>query len=142
MLRTARLLPHYRAFDAGLRPRPFPHRAASLLPGLLAATRTGLHTGKRRRAYEHDRSTTYMVNLQSAGRTPDRVQPGTFAGNQLRRLRLADVRQRPQGGFQVPGGPPRGERVRFVETDPDPGLSPSEGAFSASARVFRIARAV
>jgi hypothetical protein len=31
-----------RAFDAGLRPDPFPDRAASLLPGLLAATRTGL----------------------------------------------------------------------------------------------------
>jgi hypothetical protein len=34
--------PPYRAFDAGLRPGPFPGRAASLLPGLLAATRTGL----------------------------------------------------------------------------------------------------
>ena len=30
------------AFGAGLRPDPFPDRAASLLPGLLAATRTGL----------------------------------------------------------------------------------------------------
>src|SRR5512132_3170806 len=30
------------ALDAGLRPGPFPNRAASLLPGLLAATRTGL----------------------------------------------------------------------------------------------------
>src|SRR6266700_5967011 len=34
--------PPYRASDAGLRPGPFPDRAASLLPGLLAATRTGL----------------------------------------------------------------------------------------------------
>lgn len=34
--------PCYRAFDAGLRPRPFPDETASLLPGLLAATRTGL----------------------------------------------------------------------------------------------------
>jgi hypothetical protein len=42
MLRTARLLPLHRAFDAGLRPDPFPDRAASLLPGPLAATRTGL----------------------------------------------------------------------------------------------------
>lgn len=31
-----------RAFDAGLRPHPFPDETASLLPGLLAATRTGL----------------------------------------------------------------------------------------------------
>jgi hypothetical protein len=42
MLRTAPLLPLDRASDAGLRPGPFPDRAASLLPGLLAATRTGL----------------------------------------------------------------------------------------------------
>src|SRR5437763_251304 len=42
MLRTARSLPLHRALDAGLRPDPFPDRAASLLPGLLAATRTGL----------------------------------------------------------------------------------------------------
>src|SRR5947209_5878134 len=34
--------PPCRAFDTGLRPGPFPDRAASLLPGLLAATRTGL----------------------------------------------------------------------------------------------------
>src|SRR3954463_7188692 len=34
--------PPCRAFDTGLRPGPFPARAASLLPGLLAATRTGL----------------------------------------------------------------------------------------------------
>jgi hypothetical protein len=34
--------PPYRALDAGLRPGPFPGQAASLLPGLLAATRTGL----------------------------------------------------------------------------------------------------
>src|SRR6478735_3073407 len=41
MLRTVQLLPQ-RAFDTGLRPGPFPTRAASLLPGLLTATRTGL----------------------------------------------------------------------------------------------------
>ena len=34
--------PSYRAFDAGLQRRTFPSDAASLLPGLLAATRTGL----------------------------------------------------------------------------------------------------
>src|SRR3954466_1350021 len=42
MLRTVQSLPLCRAFDTGLRPGPFPDRAASLLPGLLAATRTGL----------------------------------------------------------------------------------------------------
>ena len=30
------------AFDVGLRPDPFPDRAANLLPGSLATTRTGL----------------------------------------------------------------------------------------------------
>ena len=40
MLRTAWLL--LPAFDAGLRPDPFPDRAASLLPGSLATTRTRL----------------------------------------------------------------------------------------------------
>src|SRR3954463_12775708 len=42
MLRTVQSLPPDRAFDTGLRPDPFPDRAASLLPGLLAVTRTGL----------------------------------------------------------------------------------------------------
>ena len=42
MLRTAQSLPQEWAFDTGLRPRPFPDEAASLLPGPLAATRTGL----------------------------------------------------------------------------------------------------
>jgi hypothetical protein len=39
---TAQSLPQEWAFDTGLRPRPFPDEAASLLPGPLAATRTGL----------------------------------------------------------------------------------------------------
>ena len=34
--------PPQRAFDAGLQPGPFPDRTASLLPGSLAITRTGL----------------------------------------------------------------------------------------------------
>ena len=41
MLQTAWLLPQ-KPLDAGLRPDPFPDRAASLLPRLLASTRTGL----------------------------------------------------------------------------------------------------
>jgi hypothetical protein len=42
MLRTAQSLPPTGALDTGLRPGPFPGRAAGLPPGLLAATRTGL----------------------------------------------------------------------------------------------------
>src|SRR5690606_19782010 len=57
----------YRAFDAGLRPRPFPDKPASLLPGLLAATRTS--TGKRRRAYEQDPPLPHGFTSCSAGRT-------------------------------------------------------------------------
>jgi hypothetical protein len=70
MLRTAPSLPLYRAFDTGLRPGPFPDRAASLLPGLLAATRTGLPpasddelTNSKIRCY------VYSVTSRSAGRT-------------------------------------------------------------------------
>ena len=42
MLRTVPSLPLHRAFDAALRRRAFPPDAGNLLPGLLAATRTGL----------------------------------------------------------------------------------------------------
>src|SRR5664279_5636475 len=42
MLRTARLLPLLRALDTGLRRRALPPDAASLLPGSLAITWTGL----------------------------------------------------------------------------------------------------
>ena len=42
MLRAGQLLPPKGAFDAALRRRAFPPDAGSLLPGLLAATRTGL----------------------------------------------------------------------------------------------------
>ena len=63
-----------RAFDAGLRPGPFPGQAASLLPGLLAATRTGLPPAsddeltntKIRRGLRHG------LTSHSAGRTKDR----------------------------------------------------------------------
>jgi hypothetical protein len=71
MLRTAPSLPLDRAFDAGLRPRPFPDQTASLLPGLLAATRTGLPPAsddeltnpKMHHGLRHD------VTSGSAGRT-------------------------------------------------------------------------
>ena len=46
--------PPYRAFDAGLRPGPFPDRAASLLPGLPGSYPDRTFTGKRRRAYGHE----------------------------------------------------------------------------------------
>src|SRR3954452_22540976 len=58
------------AFDAGLRPGPFPDRAASLLPGLLAATRTGLPPAGDD---EQEQITTpisnHIVGLHSSWRT-------------------------------------------------------------------------
>ncbi|MGH3430667.1 MAG: hypothetical protein ACRDQZ_24400, partial [Mycobacteriales bacterium] len=71
-LRTAQLhAPKIGALDAGLRPRPFPDDTASLLPGHLAATRTGLSPAsddeltKRKINHLHDRPPF------SAGRTSD-----------------------------------------------------------------------
>jgi hypothetical protein len=58
------LAPPKRAFDAGLRPDPFPDRAASLLPGLLAATRTGLTpAGDDELMLDHD----LHIDLQRLG---------------------------------------------------------------------------
>ena len=67
-------------------------------------------------------------------RTENRVQPEAFAGNQLRCLRPAQVVQATQRRFQVPGGPSRAQRVRFVEPGPDPGPSPPEGRSVPSPR--------
>src|SRR5437764_12530276 len=55
------------AFDAGLRPDPFPDQAASLLPGLLTATRTGLTP-----ASDDELMSDQALNKPSpnAGRTP------------------------------------------------------------------------
>ena len=59
-----------RAFDAGLRRRTFPSDAASLLPGLLAATRTGL-TPAGDDELVNSRSPIHD-DLLSAGRTKGR----------------------------------------------------------------------
>jgi hypothetical protein len=66
-LRTARL--HTRktgVLDAGLRHRPFPDDTASLLPGPLAATRTGL-TPASDDELTNQPSITYMINHQLSG---------------------------------------------------------------------------
>ena len=71
--------PPTRAFDIGLRPGPFPVRAADLLPGLLAVTRTGLApAGDDEHASRRLRSSRTVLRLQgalpqgwiSSGRTP------------------------------------------------------------------------
>jgi hypothetical protein len=61
------------ALDAGLRPGPFPDQAASLLPGLLAATRTGLPPAgdDELTNTKIHHGTTSRCHLRSAGRTND-----------------------------------------------------------------------
>src|SRR3954470_16166213 len=61
--------PPCRAFDTGLRPGPFPDRAASLLPGLLAATRTGLAPASDDEHEHEDHPSHHEVTSGSAGRT-------------------------------------------------------------------------
>jgi hypothetical protein len=51
--------------DAELRHRPFPDDTASLLPGLLTATRTGL-TPASDDELTNQRSTTHVINPQSS----------------------------------------------------------------------------
>jgi hypothetical protein len=62
--------PPYRAFDTGLRRRAFPPDAASLLPGLLAATRTGLPPAGDNELTTEDH--LRHQDLQSAGRAKAR----------------------------------------------------------------------
>ena len=74
-LRTARLhTPPNGMLDAGLRHRPFPDDTASLLPGPLTATRTGL-TPASDDELANQPSTIYMINLQLSGRTKDHRYP-------------------------------------------------------------------
>lgn len=94
-----------------------------------SATRTGFRCA---RSVPRTRLTT---------ETEDRIQPGTFAGDQLRRLRPPDPRQRPQGRFQVPGGPPRGSAGPVHRTRSRSGPTAARRTFSASASVCRTARA-
>jgi len=69
-----RCSPCYRAFDAGLRPARFPGEAASLLPGLLAATRTGLTPAGNDELTNTKihRGLRHGLTSHSAGRTKDR----------------------------------------------------------------------
>lgn len=62
MLRTASSLPLHRAFDAGLRRWAFPPDTASLLPGLLAATRTGLTPAGDDELTNHDQPPTWPTS--------------------------------------------------------------------------------
>ena len=80
-LRTARLhTPPNGMLDAGLRHRPFPDDTASLLPGPLTATRTGL-TPASDDELANQTSTIYMINLQLSGRTKGHRYPVEIIGH-------------------------------------------------------------
>jgi hypothetical protein len=68
-----------RAFDAGLRPDPFPDQAASLLPGLLAATRTGLTpaSNDELQTKTRPRNDHLSITGRTGCRTTGRGQSGT-----------------------------------------------------------------
>src|SRR3954469_13707464 len=78
-------------FDAGLRPGPFPDRAASLLPSLLAATRTGLTPAgddelmldqlltQHLQRWAHERSGLVGAIVKCCGSRPDKNQAATFS---------------------------------------------------------------
>ena len=55
--------PLYRAFDAGVRPCPFPGETASPLPGLLTATWTGLPPAGDDGAYRHEDPLRHYVTV-------------------------------------------------------------------------------
>ena len=69
--------------DAGLRHRPFPDDTASLLPGPLTATRTGL-TPASDDELANQTSTIYMINLQLSGRTKGYRYPIEVIGHAVR----------------------------------------------------------
>lgn len=62
-----------RAFDAGLRRRAFPPDAASLLPGPLAATRTGLTPAGDDEADKTDHPNTMTSHLLGARKRESKV---------------------------------------------------------------------
>ena len=85
--------------DAGLRHRPFPDDTASLLPGLLIVTRTGLSPASDDELTNQP-STIYMINHQLSGHTKGNpylkgalgdaaaaaAKTNTFLGERYRRI--------------------------------------------------------
>ncbi|MGH3798452.1 MAG: DNA glycosylase AlkZ-like family protein, partial [Pseudonocardiaceae bacterium] len=114
--------PPSRAFDTGLRPDPFPSRAASLLPGLLAATRTGLTPASDDELTTEDQpptqSTSYLLGARTKLIAADVKTGLAIARPQLERIDVDGVeyfmhpetpalldsyRSRAQGVFLLPG---------------------------------------
>src|SRR4051794_37842826 len=128
MLRTVQSLPLERAFDTGLRPDPFPDRAASLLPGLLAATRTGLPPASDDELTTTDqpptRSTSCLLgareNLNGALKSEKRHNhPPESAHKRLMKLQL----ERPAVGDQSPLRSQHLSRIARIVANPGPPVS-------------------
>lgn len=94
------------------------------------STATGDATLRRRREGPPEPDSEEPARCPGPG-SPPKPQignsRGVWAGDQVRRLHPGEPRQSPQGRFQVPAPPSRGERVRYVKPGPDPGPPPSEG---------------
>src|SRR3954447_22890760 len=111
MLRTAQSLPQEWAFDTGLRPRPFPDEAASLLPGPLAATRTGLTPASDDELTTQDQPPTQSTSCLWAHRSISVIQRwpvpciGRHGDGDRRPLELRGGASAGGPGFQR--GPPR-----------------------------------
>ena len=84
--------PPHRAFDTGLRPGPFPDRAASLLPGLLAATRAGLTPASDNEHDQRDHLHTVTPLFRRAHERP-----------RLAALRLSKASRRARNGNVLKG---------------------------------------
>ena len=104
--------PPARAFDAGLRAGPFPGPAASLLPGLLAATRTGLtQAGDDELVVV---GSPEWPHLQLSGRTKNRGQRrGVTDGHDFDHRRVTRVPRGTCASLHPPlrlrGAPPTGK---------------------------------
>src|SRR4051794_14808147 len=112
--------PPCRAFDTGLRPGPFPNRAASLLPGLLAATRTGLPPASDDELTTTDqpptRSTSCLLGAREnlserqtfeVGRASLRYRVAASAKSRIQVLDTLPF-SLVRGGWLSPGGPGSG----------------------------------
>ena len=147
MLRTAQSLPQEWAFDTGLRPRPFPDEAASLLPGPLAATRTGLTPASDDELTTQDqpptRSTSCLLGARkglttsdgparprpaAVGRCPHRsARPSTWSGG--------SDQGRHGGKHPGIGEPPGGGPDRRPAPTPPPSRAGATARRSAGANI-------
>src|SRR3954464_7209694 len=113
------------AFDAGLRPDPFPDRAASLLPGLLAATRTGLPPASDDELTTTDQPPTRSTSCLLGARENLTGGPTRSPGDARSTRRAASSGQRDSRRSRTPSPGRRGGDVGLVAGD----LAPARQTF-------------